>query len=110
MITAALNEGEPAPINVQVKGNKLEVLRELVERIEDIISFISAIRDVRTLQRKDQFAKNINIDRIKAAELGVAQVDAIKNMVSDLNSSVTFRKKLFWKDEHNGNHYYIGVI
>ena len=63
---------------------------------------------VRILQRLDQPAKNIDIDRIKAAELGVEPVDAIKNIVSALNSSTTY-DKAFWIDERNGNHYYVGV-
>ncbi len=108
MITAALNEGKPSPIDVQVKGNDLNVLRQLAERIRDTIVSIPATRDVRVLQRLDQPAKNIDIDRIKAAELGVDPVDAIKNMVSALNSSATF-DKAFWIDEQNGNHYYVGV-
>ncbi|MBL4707254.1 MAG: efflux RND transporter permease subunit, partial [Flavobacteriales bacterium] len=108
IITAALNEGKPAPIDIQVKGNDLMVLREIAERIRDTVSTIAATRDVRILQRLDQPSKNIDIDRIKAAELGIEPVDAIKNMVSALNSSVTFNKA-FWIDERNGNHYYVGV-
>jgi multidrug efflux pump subunit AcrB len=108
MITAALNEGKPAPIDVQVKGNDLKVLREISEKIRDTISTLSATRDVRVLQRIDQPSKNIDIDRIRAAELGIEHVEAIKNMVSALNSSVTFQKA-FWIDERNGNHYYVGV-
>ena len=108
MITAALNEGKPAPIDIQVKGNDLKILLQLAENIRDTIASLSATRDVRVLQRLDQPAKNINIDRIKAASLGVEPVDAIKNMVSSLNSSVTFNKS-FWIDERNGNHYYVGV-
>ena len=108
LITAALNEGKPAPIDVQVKGNKLEVLREIAETIRDTVAMIPATRDVRILQRLDQPVKNIDIDRVKAAELGIEPVDAIKNMVSALNSSVTFNKA-FWIDERNGNHYYVGV-
>jgi len=108
MITAALNEGKPAPIDVQIKGDDLEVLRDISERIRDTISTLSATRDVRVLQRIDQPAKNIDIDRIKAAELGIEPVEAIKNMVSSLNSSVTY-EKAFWIDESNGNHYYVGV-
>ncbi|NQY67779.1 MAG: efflux RND transporter permease subunit, partial [Flavobacteriales bacterium] len=69
---------------------------------------IAEIRDVRVLQRIDQPVKIIDIDRIKAAELGVKPVDAIKNVVSALNSSTTFQKA-FWIDERNGNHYYVGV-
>jgi len=108
LITAALNEGKPSPIDVQVKGNSLDVMREITERIKDTISTISTTRDVRILQRIDQPTKNIDIDRIKAAELGVEPVDAIKNIVSALNSSATFDKS-FWIDERNGNHYYVGV-
>jgi CzcA family heavy metal efflux pump len=108
MITAALNEGKPAPIDVQIKGNDLEVLRKLAEQFRDTISTMTATRDVRVLQRIDQPAKNIDIDRIKAAELGVEPVEAIKNMVSALNSSVTY-EKAFWIDEANGNHYFVGV-
>ncbi len=108
VITAALNEGKPAPIDVQVKGNDLKVLREISEKIRDTIRKLSATRDVRVLQRIDQPSKNIDIDRIKAAELGIEPVEAIKNMVSALNSSVTFQKA-FWIDERNGNHYFVGV-
>ncbi len=108
LITAALNEGKPSPIDVQIKGNKLDVLRQLAEQIRDTIRTLPTTRDVRVLQRLDAPAKDIDIDRIKAAELGVKPVDAIKNMVSALNSSTTF-EKAFWIDENNGNHYYVGV-
>ncbi len=108
MLTSALNEGKPAPIDVQVKGNSLETLRQLAERIRDTIASMESARDVRILQRLDQPAKNIDIDRVKAARLGVKPVDAIKNVVSALNSSATF-DKAFWIDERNGNHYYVGV-
>jgi multidrug efflux pump subunit AcrB len=108
LITAALNDGKPAPIDVKIIGNKLDVLRDIAERIQDTIATIPATRDVRILQRIDQPTKDIDIDRIKAAELGVEPVDAIKNIVSALNSSATF-DKAFWIDEKNGNHYYVGV-
>lgn len=108
LITAALNEGKPAPVDVQIIGNDLKVLRKIAERLKDTIAEISATRDVRILQRIDQPTKDIDIDRIKAAELGVKPVDAIKNIVSALNSSATF-DKAFWIDERNGNHYYVGV-
>jgi len=108
LITAALNEGKTSPIDIQIKGNKLEVLRSLAERMRDTINDIPETRDVRILQRIDQPTKEIDIDRVKASELGVDPVDAIQNLVSALNSSATFNKS-FWIDENNGNHYYVGV-
>ncbi len=108
LITAALNEGKPSPIDVQVIGNDLNVLREISEDLKEMIASVKGTRDVRILQRLDQPTKDIDIDRIKAAELGVKPVEAIKNMVSALNSSATY-DKAFWIDEKNGNHYYVGV-
>jgi multidrug efflux pump subunit AcrB len=108
LITAALNDGKPAPIDVQIVGNDLKMLRKIAERLRDTIADISTTRDVRILQRIDQPTKDVDIDRIKASELGVDPVDAIKNIVSALNSSATF-DKAFWIDERNGNHYYVGV-
>ncbi|MCC6753016.1 MAG: efflux RND transporter permease subunit [Saprospiraceae bacterium] len=108
MLTAALNEGKPAPIDVQIIGNDLRTLREIAVRIRDTLSSISAARDVRILQRIDQPAKEIDIDRVRAAALGVDPVNAIKNLVAALNSTATY-EKAFWIDERNGNHYYVGV-
>lgn len=108
LITAALNEGKPAPIDVQIIGNNLSTLREIAERVRDTIRTVAAARDVRIIQRLDQPTKDVNIDRIRAAELGVEPVDAIRNIVSALNSSATY-EKAFWIDERNGNHYYVGV-
>ncbi|MFT4526747.1 MAG: CzcA family heavy metal efflux pump [Bacteroidia bacterium] len=108
LITAALNEGKTAPIDIQVKGPKLDQLRLIAERMRDTLNTINATRDVRVLQRLDQPTKEIDLDRVKAAELGVEPVDAIKNIVSAMNSSATFQKS-FWIDESNGNHYYVGV-
>jgi CzcA family heavy metal efflux pump len=108
LITAALNEGKPAPIDVQIIGNDLQTLHDIGARLRDTINDIAATRDVRILQRIDQPTRQINIDRIKAAELGVEPVDAIKNLVSALNSSATYEKS-FWIDERNGNHYFVGV-
>ncbi len=108
LITAALNEGKTAPVDVQIKGNKLEVLEKIAKRIRDTIAQIPEARDVRILQRLDQPTKEVDIDRVKASLMGVEPVDAIKNIVSALNSSATFNKA-FWIDEHNGNHYYVGV-
>jgi multidrug efflux pump subunit AcrB len=107
-MTAALNEGKPAPIDVRIKGNKLEVLRDIAERVRDKIRGVDGVVDARVLQRLDQPTKEVDIDRERAARMGVDPVDAIKNMVAAFSSTATFDKS-FWIDEGNGNHYYVGV-
>lgn len=108
IITAALNYGIPSPIDIQIKGNKLEVAQQIARNIRDTINKLPSARDVRILQRLNQPQLDIDIDRIKAAEMGIHAEDAVKNIVSSLNSSTTFQKT-FWIDDRNGNHYYVGV-
>ncbi len=108
IITAALNYGLPSPIAIQIRGNDLYVANAIARQIRDSVRTIEGTRDVRILQRLDQPQIDVDIDRVKAAELGVHAVDAVKNIVSSLNSSTVFAKT-FWIDEKNGNHYFVGV-
>ena len=108
LMTAALNEGKPAPIDVRIKGNKLEVLQGLAVQVRDTLRRIDGIEDARVMQRLDQPTKEVDIDRERAARMGVDPVEAIQNMVAAFSSTATFDKS-FWIDEGNGNHYYVGV-
>ncbi len=51
----------------------------------------------------------INVDRTKAADLGLNQDDVMKNVVAALNSSIQFNKRNFWIDPISQNQYYVGV-
>src|SRR5947209_8014845 len=108
MLSAALNGGLPAPINVQVEGNKLEVAHEIAEKIKRHAETVPGAVDVRIQQRLDAPQINIDIDRVKAAQVGLTQEEVVKNIVTALNSSINFAPS-FWIDEKNGNHYFIGA-
>ncbi len=108
MLSAALNGGLPAPINIQVEGNKLEVAHEIAEKIKRHAEAVPGAVDVRIQQRLDAPQINIDIDRVKAAQVGLTQEEVVKNIVTALNSSINFAPS-FWIDEKNGNHYFIGA-
>ena len=108
MLSAALNGGLPAPINIQVEGNKLEVAHEIAEKIKRHAETVRGAVDVRIQQRLDAPQINIDIDRVKAAQVGLTQEEVVKNVVTALNSSINFAPS-FWIDEKNGNHYFIGA-
>jgi len=108
MLSAALNGGLPAPINVQVEGNKLEVAHEIAEKIKRHAETVPGAVDVRIQQRLDAPQINIDVDRVKAAQVGLTQEEIVKNVVTALNSSINFAPS-FWIDEKNGNHYFIGA-
>jgi multidrug efflux pump subunit AcrB len=108
MLSAALNGGLPAPINIQVEGNKLEVAHDIAEKIKRHAETVPGAVDVRIQQRLDAPQINIDIDRVKAAQVGLTQEEIVKNVVTALNSSINFAPS-FWIDEKNGNHYFIGA-
>lgn len=108
VLTTALNFGLPSPINIQVEGNKLEVAAELAEQIRERVARVPGTEDVRIQQKLDYPQIGINVDRVKAAYLGLTQEDVVKNVVTALNSSINF-SPAFWIDHRNGNHYFIGA-
>lgn len=108
LLTAALNGGLPSPINIQVEGNKLEAAHDIAEKIKRFAETVPGAVDVRIQQRLDAPELNIDIDRTKAAQVGLTQEEIVKNIVTALNSSTNFAPS-FWIDPKNGNHYLIGA-
>jgi multidrug efflux pump subunit AcrB len=109
MIRAAMNEGKSTPINVRIRGKELEKAREIAENILNEVKQIDGVVDARILQRLDYPEYFIEVDRAKAADLGLNQVDVMRNIISSFNSSVQFNKRNFWIDPVNHNQYFVGV-
>lgn len=108
LITAALNFGLPSPLNIQVEGNELDVAYDIARRIKEAVEHVSGTVDVRIQQKPDYPQIQIDVDRVKAAHLGLTQEQVVKNIVTTLNSSVNF-DPAFWIDHSNGNHYFLGA-
>lgn len=108
MITAALNFGLPSPINIQIEGNKLDVAGKLAQRVETMAENVPGAVDVRIQQKLDYPQIAVDVDRTRAAFLGISQQNVVKNIVTAFNSSVNFSPS-FWIDNKNGNHYFIGA-
>ncbi len=108
MLTAALNLGLPSPIDFQIQGSSLEISHEIATAIADEVRGVDGAVDVRVAQPINYPSLKIEVDRVKAAELGLTQEDVIKNVATALNSSVNFSPS-FWISPKNGNHYLIGV-
>ena len=108
MIASAINLGLPAPINIQVQGNQLEVAQQIAREIKKEVESVPGAVDVHIQQKLDYPQLTLDIDRNKAAVLGINADEAVKNIVTSLNSSVNF-DPAFWIDEDNGNHYFVGA-
>ncbi len=109
LIRGALNEGKSTPINVRILGKNLEVAHKIAEDIQRKASRVPGVVDCRILQRLDYPEYIIDVDRAKAADLGLDQSDVMRNVVAAFNSSIQFNKHNFWIDPVTHNQYFVGV-
>jgi len=109
MIGDAMNQGKSTPINIRIESNTLEKARKVAQNIQQKVELVPGVVDCRILQRLDYPEFIIDVDRAKAADLGLDQAEVMKNVVAALNSSVQFNKQNFWIDPVSHNQYYVGV-
>ena len=109
MIRAAMNEGKSTPLNVRITGKNLDKSHTVAAKIKDEVSKINGVVDCRIIQRLDYPEYIIDVDRAKAADMGLNQMEVMENLVAALNSSIQFNKKNFWIDPITHNQYYVGV-
>ena len=109
MIRGAMNEGKSSPINIRIKTKSLQKGHDLAEKILHEVAAVPGVVDARILQRLDYPQYIIDVDRAKAADLGLTQGDIMRNVVAAFNSSIQFNKRNFWIDPVSSNQYFVGV-
>lgn len=109
MIRGAMNEGKSTPINVRIAGKNQAKAYQIADAIRREVRQVKGVVDCRILQRLDYPEYVIDVDRAKAADLGLTQMDVMTNLVAALNSSIQYNKKNFWIDPLTHNQYYVGV-
>jgi multidrug efflux pump subunit AcrB len=109
MVSAALNFGLPAPINIQVEGRDMNEQYRIARAVKELIERqVTGAVDVRIQQTIDYPTIKLEPDRTKMAYSGISHEDTVKNLMSVLNSSTSF-DPAFWLDYKTGNHYFVGV-
>jgi multidrug efflux pump subunit AcrB len=107
IVTQILNFGLPAQIDVRTVGldkNNLEVARQIRERL----AAIPGIVDAHLQQEVDAPAFFTQIDRTRAAQLGINASTVATNINVSLSSSVQVSPN-FWTDLSSGIPYYLAV-
>jgi multidrug efflux pump subunit AcrB len=102
-----LNFGLPAPIDLQVVGRDSDAGYKIAQQLAARIARIPGSADVHVHQVVDQPAITLNVDRTKAAQLGLTQHDVTGNMLISLSGNGTIAPN-FWVGP-NGVNYNVGV-
>jgi multidrug efflux pump subunit AcrB len=108
MVDAVLNLGLPAPIDVQVSGSKLELSFAAAQSIANKIRRLPGASDVFIPQDIDYPALQLDIDRMRASQLGLDQREIVGNIITALTSNAMIAPS-FWIDPKSGNDYLLTV-
>lgn len=108
MVSAALNFGSSSPIDVQITGGTPDQKFEVAAKVRNAIRGVNGAADVRVLQRNDAPYVVIEVDRDKAASVGLSARDVVTQVVTAMNSSIALTRN-FWIDPKSGNQYFVAV-
>jgi HAE1 family hydrophobic/amphiphilic exporter-1 len=108
LVDAVLNQGKPAPIDVQVSGMDLKTDDRVAQELARQIRAVKGVSDVYIPQDMDYPALQVNVNRDRAAELGLNPKEVIDNLITALTSDVMIAPS-YWVDPKNGNNYFVTV-
>ncbi|MBB6501638.1 efflux RND transporter permease subunit [Pedobacter cryoconitis] len=103
-----LSQGSPTPVEVRIAGKNKKINEEYAGKIVAQLKKFDYMRDVQIAQPIKYPSLNINIDRVRAAQLGIDLNDISKSLVASTSSS-RYTDKNNWVDEKIGLSYGVQV-
>jgi CzcA family heavy metal efflux pump len=104
IVTQILNFGLPAPIDLQVIGNKQEANYAYATALLKRIRKVPGIADLRIQQTYSYPQINVAVDRTLADEVGLSQRDVADSLLVSLSGSGQVKPN-FWLNTKNGVSY-----
>jgi len=108
IVTQILNFGLSAPIDLQIVGPNLNGNRALAERMLDEIRYLPGAADARIQQPFDYPTMTVNVDRTRAAEIGLTQQNVAQSLLVALSGSFQTTPS-FYLDPKNGVSYNVAI-
>jgi multidrug efflux pump subunit AcrB len=108
LVDAILNLGMPAPLDIQVSGMNLEKAHATATEIAQKVRALPGVSDVLVPQDIDYPALKLDIDRVRASELGLNEKEVVGNVITALTSDGMIAPS-FWVDPKSGNDYLLTV-
>jgi multidrug efflux pump subunit AcrB len=87
IVTQILNFGLPAPIDIQVVGRNMAANRLFAGRLLTRLAQVPGIADLRVHQEFNQPRLHLDVDRTRAAQIGLTQRDVANNLLISLSGS-----------------------
>ena len=108
LVDAVLNQGLPAPIDLQVSGSNLEAAYEVATGLAVKIRQVPGVSDVYVPQDLDYPSLQLDINRERASDLGLNQREVVGNLITALTSNQMIAPS-YWVDPKSGLDYMLTV-
>lgn len=108
LVDGVMNQGLPAPIDVQVSGNNLKASYVLAQHLAAKMRKIPNVADVYIPQNMDYPGLQLNIDRERASLIGLNTKQVMDNVITALTSDSQVAPS-YWIDPKTGNNYLLSV-
>jgi multidrug efflux pump subunit AcrB len=104
IISQVLNFGVTSPIDVEVTGPDLNEMVKVGKKLVDGIKTVPGAVDVNIKQVLDYPTLRLNVDRVRASQIGISQRDVASSMLIALSSSSLVSPSYFLNPDNNVNY------
>jgi len=108
LVDSIVNQGMPAPIDIQVTGNNQAVAYAMASEMAQKLRQLPDVSDVLIPQDLDYPGIRLDVRREMAARLGLTAHDVVNNVVTALTSNGMIAPS-YWIDPRTGNNYFLTV-
>ncbi len=108
LVDGVINQGLPAPIDVQIKSQNMEGSYALARQLAGKIKAMPGVSNVYIPQSVDYPGLALNIDRERASLIGLSTKDVVDDVITALTSDGMVAPS-YWIDPKSGNNYMVTV-
>jgi multidrug efflux pump subunit AcrB len=108
LVDSVINQGLPAPIDIQVSGNDLDQSFGIARQIATQVKGLKNISDVLIPQDLKYPGLQLNIDRQRASLIDVSPKEVVDNVITAMTSNGMIAPS-YWIDPKTGNNYMLTV-
>jgi CzcA family heavy metal efflux pump len=109
IVSQILNFGQPAPIDIQLSGANYEQNYVIAQQIANRLRHVPGAVDVHVQQLMNNPTLHLDVDRVRALQVGLSQRDVAQNLLVSLSSSFQ-TTPTFWLNPKNGVTYSVAVM
>jgi multidrug efflux pump subunit AcrB len=109
IVTQILNFGSPSPIDVQLTGPNYADNYIIAQNIANRLRHIPGAVDVHVQQLMNDPTLHMDVDRVRAQQVGLTERDVAQNVLISLSSSAQ-TSPTFWLNPQNGVSYPLAIM